>query len=372
MKNGKVVYYYRFYDEEGNRTSGKSTGQTSKASARKYVNDLIKNGMLTTRKDITFGEYAKNWWVWDSCEYLKRQRSKGKQISQSYADISRGYLTRHILPYFKQKKLLSITARDIENWLMKLYDDEEKALSPSTINHCLTTLKIMLKEAHRLGYIPKNPAESVSQFSEKPKQKNILTPEEISSLFDEQNFKKIWNNDLKHYTINLLAASTGMRMGEIQALTVEAVHEDHIEISHAWERKYGAKEPKWKSYRAVPIPSKTYQKLQEVIQNNEYASPEDLVFYGNDKNKPIYHKTILQKLYKALEQIGIPREEQKRRNITFHSWRHFFNTVMRDKISDYKLQQLTGHKNQEMTDHYTQFNISDYQDVRQLQDSIFQ
>jgi hypothetical protein len=42
-KNGKKVYYYRIYDENGKRKSGISTGLTSKTAARNYVIDLIKN-----------------------------------------------------------------------------------------------------------------------------------------------------------------------------------------------------------------------------------------------------------------------------------------------------------------------------------------
>ncbi|RKX83592.1 MAG: hypothetical protein DRP58_08525 [Spirochaetes bacterium] len=45
-KTGKKVFYYRFYDEDGKRTSGKSTGITVKSIAKNYVNDLIRNGLL--------------------------------------------------------------------------------------------------------------------------------------------------------------------------------------------------------------------------------------------------------------------------------------------------------------------------------------
>jgi integrase len=35
--------------------------------------------------------------------------------------------------------------------------------------------------------------------------------------------------DFRHYAINMLAASTGMRMGEIRALLVENVKDNHVE-----------------------------------------------------------------------------------------------------------------------------------------------
>jgi integrase len=73
-----------------------------------------------------------------------------------------------------------------------------------------------------------------------------------------------------------------------------------------------------------------------------------------------------------LREIGFSEEERKTRNITFHSWRHFFNTTLRaSNVPDSKLQELTGHKTDSMTAHYTQFDIGDFKDVRRLQEQFF-
>ena len=76
-------------------------------------------------------------------------------------------------------------------------------------------------------------------------------------------------------------------------------------------------------------------------------------------------------LYNALENIEISPTEREERNITFHSWRHFYNTLMRGKIHDAKLRRITGHKTLEMTEHYTKFSINDFQDVLQIQEEYF-
>jgi hypothetical protein len=85
------------------------------------------------------------------------------------------YLHHHILPYFKEIKLLKITPIMIENWIIELREKTSKTgdpLSPTIINHCLTVLKIMLKTAVHLGYIHTNPADGVGQLRETPK-KNL-------------------------------------------------------------------------------------------------------------------------------------------------------------------------------------------------------
>ena len=72
----------------------------------------------------------------------------------------------------------------------------------------------------------------------------------------------------------------------------------------------------------------------------------------------------------ALKKIGISPSERKEWNITFHSWRHFFNTLLRGKIHDAKLRALTGHRTLEMTEHYTKFRLEDFTDVVKVQNEF--
>ena len=168
----------------------------------------------------------------------------------------------------------------------------------------------MLKEAKRLGYIHTNPAEEIRRLSEKPKVRSILRIDEVKELLLDDNIDRVWDGDLFNYTLNLIAASTGIRMGEIQALMVQNVHEGYISIFYSWDRKYGLKEPKWGSKREIPIPSKSSQRLQELIACSPYNEPQDFVFWGESRNKPVSNKMILNTLYKAFENIGISPEER--------------------------------------------------------------
>jgi len=374
-KKGQFIYYCQVRDDTGNRMTARSTGQTSKPAAEAWAIEQLRQGLITTKKNITFGQYAADWWVWDRCRYIKGRLARGARISQDYVDGMRIYLRKHILPYFDSTKLQNITADQVENWLLGLREKPSSSgtpLSPTTVNHCLTCLKIMLKEAVRRGYLLRSPSEGIKQLAEKPKEKTILTMEEMQTLFLDENIDRVWSGDLFHYTLNLLAASTGIRMGEAQGLQVQHIHIGYIGIHHTWSRKYGLKEgAKWGSQREVPIPSKTSQRLQDLVIYSPFNEPEDLVFYGKERNVPIYNKIISESLYRALEEIGISTEERKARNVTFHSWRHFYNSLMRGKIHDSKLRRLTGHKTEEMTEHYTVFNLVNFQDVVEIQEEYF-
>jgi integrase len=94
------------------------------------------------------------------------------------------------------------------------------------------------------------------------------------------------------------------------------------------------------------------------------------VFSANGGNTPIYYKPMVAELYEALNRMGITETERKLRNLTFHSWRHFYNTMLRGRIPDSKLQKLTGHRTQAMTERYSHFTMDDFQDVRAIQEEL--
>ncbi len=373
-KQGKYIYYVQFYDDDGNRLNAKSTGQSSKTAAENWAYEQIKKGLVFIKGSISFGDYAQGWWVWDKCEYIKRRLARGRNISPDYTDTMRRYLVLHVLPFFGNTKLHKITPRLIEDWLFSLKEKigrANKPLAASTANCCLKTLKIMMNEAVRREYININPCKKVEPLVESPKEKSILNMDEVRKLFKADTIDQIWYGDLYYFTVNLLAASTGMRMGECQALKIGKVYNEYVSVHYNWSQKYGLKPPKSNSYRDIPIPQKTSMYLNNLISMSPYQEMEDFVFFGEDRSTPIYHKKILNMLYIALKNIGISPEEREKRNITFHSWRHFFNTFFRGRIPDSKLQRLTEHKTIEMTEHYTHFSIDDFKDVQEIQEEYF-
>jgi len=371
-KKGENVWYYRITDDTG-RSTGRSTFQTSKTAARTYVVNLIKDGKLP-QKDPRFSDFARDWWIWDKCKYVRGKLARGVRISQSYVDIRRGYLETHILPYFKNKRISSIKPHHIEEWLMSLREKTGrygKTLSATSVNQILSTLRIMFNEGQRKGLFDFNPITPIDPLKENRREKSYLEPEEIKNLFDPDKLAETWAGDLKHYTLNILAASTGMRLGECQALQNQYVNEGYIDVRFSWARKYGFKEPKLGSVRKIPLPSRTYFCLRELQLPSPFQEPDDLVFWGPSRKIPVDHKTIAEVLYSAFEKIGISNELRKERNLSFHSWRHFFNSYFRTRIPDIKLQRLTGHKSIQMVDHYTHFKIEDFRDVVKIQEDFF-
>jgi integrase len=370
---GKKTFYVQFYNDAGRRMNAMSTGMSSKSAAESWAFAYIQEGKTGTKRTLGFTQYSQNFFVWGKCPYIESQIARGQPISRGYADALRSYLANHILPSFRSYKLVQITPKDVEDWLLRLRTKigrNGRKLSPTTINQCLNALRIILSEAARLGLISNNPALSIKQLKRTPETRGVLTIQECKRLFDESLIEKIWGGDLRHYSISLLAASTGMRLGEIQGLQRQHLTANYVQVEHSYTRKYGLSMPKRNSRRVIPIPSRTSAHLQELVSLSPYRRAKDLIFFGTRRDRAIERKVVEEKLYAALGKIGISEELRKQRNVTFHSWRHFFNSYLRTKIPDAKLQRLTGHKTLEMTDHYTHFNLEDYEDVLLVQEEM--
>jgi integrase len=96
-------------------------------------------------------------------------------------------------------------------------------------------------------------------------------------------------------------------------------------------------------------------------------SSEDFVF-SLDGIRLIAGNTATRALHHALEVIGISRDVQRERGIDFHSWRHFYQSILRGKVSDSDLRHITGHSSQAMTErftHRTPEHILQYADIQE-------
>jgi integrase len=70
----------------------------------------------------------------------------------------------------------------------------------------------------------------------------------------------------------------------------------------------------------------------------------------------------------ALNNIGMTDKEIADRGLTLHAWRHFCNTELQKAgLSVQKVQAVTGHKSERMTELYTHFDPSQFGEVPNIQ-----
>jgi hypothetical protein len=137
----RSVWYYRTYDEDGNRTTARSTGQTSKSAARAYCRELDKQGMLKPTKDISFAQFAEGWWIYESCPYIQGKLARGHSFARNTAKIRQGIMKNHLLPVFGKKLLINIKVKDVETWLVGFL---KQGKSSSAANNNFKVLQVML------------------------------------------------------------------------------------------------------------------------------------------------------------------------------------------------------------------------------------
>lgn len=372
LDSGKKVFYYQAYDEKNRRIAPRSTGQTSKTRARLWCQEQLKAGTLIPEREEdrvpTLEEFGKEVWnPWHS-EMVKYRRLRGLTLSKSHLENQLRSFTNRIIPGLGKYRLNELTTPMIEKWFLNFKDE---GLSHQTCNHLLFNLRTILGEAVRQAKILVNPASGVKPLAKDAKERGILTSDEVVELLSSQDWNKRWPTWIT-YLATIVAASTGMRIGEIMALRwMDLFPEnkpDRIVVRHNWDRKHGLKSTKTDKERIIPLSPLLKRLLNKFSVGKR---PEHFIFSLDHGQTPMVDRMLVRAFYDALESIGIDEAVRKERNITFHGWRHFFNTYLRRTgIQDSKVQMVTGHATQEMTEHYTHFNILDLKEVEEAQSGL--
>jgi len=364
LKSGRVIWYYHAYDDEGVRISV-STGQTTKSKAKEHVLDLIREDLLipsTCKRSVTLQEFSKPFWIWGECPYVMDKIKRGGTFSRSFCDASRKSMEKHILPVFGKKRITKITVSMINTWLLDL--PKKAGITRTTANKMLSLFRIMLEEAVRQNIIVSNPAKVVKPLIEKANARDAFTREEAKALFEDPAH---WGNELS-YNASLLCACTGMRAGEIRAMRVCDIHPDHIMVEHSWDEKYGLKSTKSGNKRIVPITDDIFRMLMELAPDY----PEGYVFSLDNGKTPMSGRVLANSLYRKMREIGISEEKRIERGLSFHSWRHFFNSqLVAAGVSGEVTRAVIGHESEEMTDHYLHLKPGDMKKVLNIQEELF-
>jgi integrase len=359
LASGKTVFYYQCYDEKGKRLWAKSTGLYKKTEATAYCMKLYRDGLLIPAPKVpTFGEYTEGWFDIETCRFLK-WRQLHDPLSQGTIDIHKNNFSVHLKDFFAKYKLDEIDTEVLEDWFL---DMSKKELKPSSINLAYRTLRLMLGEAVRRKLIKANPTYEVKELKIEETNRKILTLEEIRKLFPAQ-WNTVWDS-WTAYKANRIAACTGMRIGELRGLRGEYVFDDYILVAGQYTRRGYKPETKTKKDRNIPINPAVKRELDELTAING----DGYIFSDDGGVTPIRSEMIERQLNKALERTGIDDTERKKRNLTFHAWRHFFNTFLRmANIADSKVQSVTGHLTQKQTERYTHFDTRQFTEVREAQ-----
>lgn len=351
------VYSARYVDRFGNR---KEIYDRSLAELKRKLNTALHddaNGNNVEDNSITLSQWFKSWI--EIHKYKVIRNNTKMYYTQLY--------TKHIEPFLGKKKIKDITQLNIKALLKEL---DQKGYHYETKNKVRIMLLDMFDKAMVDNYVLKNPCKGIRLARDEKKDMRVFSREEQAEFF-ECSKGTFYDN------LFVVAVSTGLRQGEICALTWDDIDFEKKEISVTktllyqklegdTQKEFHLNPPKTRtSKRTVPI-SKQYEtalKKQYIQRNNvmarKSAKPlegfENLLFttkYGT----PICNQILLDAIKRIIEEINLCRDELEQFEIfSPHCFRHTFATrCFEAGIQPKTVQTYLGHATLQMTmDLYT-------------------
>ena len=286
-------------------------------------------------------------------DYIRRKEAAGAPLSAMYVNTSRGAVRKYILPWLAEK-YPTLTVRGVRPLHMEALKQYlvDRGLSASRVNGVLKAIRTPLANLWRMEVIPDNPGRKVPKLPEPHAARELLTIDEARRFFGRETSPR-------YATANLTAALAGLRMGEIRGMLAEDIREIRhgrtvtyeLHVCHNWQsaEDFGRqlKAPKHSTaarpkYRRVPIVPRLAKALLALAARNPHG--DGFVFWGDVARVPLSNTAIEQRYHETLAAIGIPAEERKRRGLTFHSWRHWYRSMLdAGGLSSRAGDELTGH-----------------------------
>ena len=170
----------------------------------------------------------------------------------------------------------------------------------------------------------------------------------IAFMFGTQ-IKNSMDNEWKKL-VKTIAPNLEFTTEEMIAIQPDNIDTDNNQITLRWGYLYGPKKIERKEYTEKKIIQLTAPIIKQLLSICE-KSVNGFIICETEREKPIDFNTLNEnQAYKLLMAYGeIARRE---RNVSFHSFRHFFNSSIRGTVSDDILCLQTGHMDKKMTDDY--------------------
>ena len=274
-----------------------------------------------------FEDYAQEWW--DTFE--AKRLGGGTKIDYEMN------LHKHVIPYFRGKRLKDITTKDVQGFY-----DERAAYSNSTCRHWRTLLYGIFNSAIEDGLLEKNPAKSIRlTMSKKKKERLPISREEAAGI--EANLHLLEGKDLLLLAILLY---TGVRRGEMLGLRWEDIDFErkliHIrrQITFINNRPVEKATKSQAGLREVPM----LPELEKILLANRPAdaSPTNYVVDGEEA---LSERSFRNTWARICKKVQIPK------GVTPHVLRHTFLTQLQatGRVDIKTLQSIAGHSKITMT-----------------------
>lgn len=347
---GKDGYFYTKVDDE-TKPGGR---RMIKKSQRKAVEDAIVEFYKGKSNEPTIESVFAEW-----TEQKLKYGEIQKQTQERYRVDFERFFTE-----VKEKKIRYITEEELEDFIKSsIYD---KKLTAKAWGNLRTLINGIFKYAKKKGYS----SLSVTSFlgdldiSARSFSKNKMVDEEC--VFREDEMHKLVEALSKKITVPnlgvLLAAYTGMRMGEVAALKWEDIREDHIYVHRTQIRYQGEDGRDIYEVRDFPKTEASIRKvvivegLKPILKQLRRINPFTEYVFVKD-GELIRKHVFLDCLYRACDRAKIPRRGM-------HSLRKTFATrLINSNIDEAVIKNQMGHTDIGTTKGYYYYNDKTFENM---------
>lgn len=271
-KNGKTLWYFsvRYNDWTGERKRKKQEGFKTQREAKEAEIDFLNS--KKTDIDITFANLVTAYF-----DYLNAR------IEKTTIE-SKGHMIRtKIIPYFGKMPISEITTATVMKWQTELINyrnpKTDKPYSATYLRQIHNQLSTIFNFAIKYYGLTKNPAQQCGSMGKQNAEKfDFWTYEEF------QQFIQATKDDIAVYTVFSLFFYSGMREGELLALTLNDFdfEKNTVSINKSLAvingEKVSKKTKTAKSNRVIAMPVPIMEQIKEYANHLYDYNPSDRLF----------------------------------------------------------------------------------------------
>lgn len=331
-KNGQKPWYVSFYykDWQGKRIKKMKRGFATKKEAQTWEMEYI----LEKSSDLSMN--------FESFVNLYQEDMKNRIKENTW--ITKDYIIRtKILPFFCDKKVNEIQAKDVVKWQNNLLEYENvhgEKYSPVYLKTVHNQLSAIFNHAIRYYDLKENPARKVGNMGkEKGKDIEFWTKSEYLAFLPG-----VSKNSTSYYALQMLYWC-GLRVGELLALTENDLDfkENKLTVNKSYQRLKGKDiitSPKTeKSNRTVTVPTFLMDELKSYLSSQDPRDPKERLFRTSKAS-------LREEMIRVSESTGVKR-------IKVHSLRHSHVSLLIEMgFSAVAIADRVGHESIDITYRY--------------------
>jgi integrase len=327
------------------RAPGSGSGLTRNQAERELRRRMDSDVVVASADRRTLGEVGERY-----VDHLEHVMERKPSTVQDY----RGYLKRHLAPFFGDGPIDKIGPPKVESYLKRKRSD---GLSSKTVQNHLNFLHGLFRYAIRRKWAQINPVEHVDRPTKNRSPDRRIRFLRVAEL--EAVVRAVPDDLLGRVerALYLTAAMTGLRQGELLGLRWIDIDwlAGRIRVADNFTRgRLGS--PKSHEARSVPMADRVARALELLFQSSAYRSENDLVFCHPETGNPYDPSKLRERFYDAMRAVGMGHRVGRNGGITFHALRHTFGTQMAANGAPLRsIQEWMGHADSKTTEIYRHF-----------------